>query len=147
MNCSFIHDHLFDYQEKNFSPTESEQFKEHLTTCSSCSGVYNEFLSVIGTIEQKKAEEPNPFAATRIMQRIDAEPDSSRVPSGFFLSRAMQPVAIVLIFFFAVLIGFSLGKHGNSKISGGMNREDDILTMRTDLFIRDFAGDDQTFNH
>ena len=56
-DCSFIHDHLFAYQEKRLPDVEYGRFEDHLQSCDECFRIVSGFQSITSFIDEKKSIE------------------------------------------------------------------------------------------
>jgi hypothetical protein len=144
MECSFVKNQLFSYQENDLSAEDRRKFEDHIRSCQDCSGIVSEFISVTSVIDKQKIAEPNPFIRTRIMQRIESMLGQEYVISPPEFSWVVQPVILSFIFLVAVIIGFSLGKHTDIKYSMTINHQQDIQTMKSELNIPDFIDENNT---
>jgi len=149
MDCSFIRNNLFSYQERQLSDKEYKKFKDHLHSCEECSRIISDFQSVTSIIDKKKAEEPNPFIRTRILQRIESEIEGVREKPNPFFQRILQPISLSLFLLIAIIIGFSTVKQKVTRYSDNIIHQKDIQVMKSDLKIQDFIDEDKIFfdNH
>lgn len=145
MDCSFIRRNLFSYQEQQLSGKDKEEFEAHLHSCAECSQIVSGFKSVTSFIELRKADEPNPFAGTRIMQRLESEMADARKKASPFYLRILQPLSIAAFLVIAVIIGFSIVKQSDPGISATINHQKKIQSIQSDLNIPDFVDEDETF--
>lgn len=145
MDCSFIRRNLFSYQEHQLSDEDSKEFEAHLLSCSECSRIVSEFKSVTSVIELRKTEEPNPFAGTRIIQKLESEMESNKEKREPVFIRILQPLAVAALLVIAVIIGFSIVKQREPGISATINHQQDIQAIQSDLNIPDFVDEDETF--
>jgi len=136
---------LFSYQEKQLPDKENKEFEAHLHSCSECSRIVSEFQSVTSVIELRKTDEPNPFAGTRIVQRIESEMESIKEKSDPLFLRVLRPLSVSALLLIAVIIGFSIVKQGEQGIIENINHQNDIQSIKSDLNIPDFVDEDETF--
>jgi hypothetical protein len=144
-DCSFVRRNLFSYQEKQLPEKENKDFEDHLDSCRECARIVSEFQAVTLFINIKKTDEPNPFAGTRIIQRIESEMQRGKEQSSPILYRILQPVFVSVLMLIAVIIGFSIVKRGEPGIVESKNHENEITTIQSDLNIPDFIDEDNTF--
>lgn len=145
MDCSFIRRNLFSYQEHQLSDKDTKEFEAHLQTCPDCARIVSEFQSVTSVIDLRKTDEPNPFAGTRIIQRLESELESISEKTAPLYLRILQPLSIAALLVIAVIIGFSIVKQKEPEISAIIDHQQDIQAMQSDLNIPDFVDEDETF--
>jgi len=145
MDCSFIRRNLFSYQEHQLSDKDNKEFENHLLSCEECSRIVSEFQSVISVIELRKTEEPNPFAGTRIIQKLESEMESTKEKTNPLYLRILQPLSVATLLVTAVIIGFSIVKQREPGISAIINHQQEIQAIQSDLNIPDFVDEDETF--
>ena len=137
MDCKEFQDYLFAYAEGELSPDERHAMQGHARSCRSCSRLLEGFRVMEATIQKEREMEPNPFAATRILQYLENE-DRRRNRQALSV---LRPIALALALFLALSIGFIIGNHGLSRterVSSGQ----EIESLRTDLYIADFVDED-----
>ncbi len=144
MECSFIHANLFNYQDRLLPDREYKAFEEHLLTCRECATLVSEFASVEAIMEEKKSQEPNPFVATRILQRMETELERDPVKAKPLFQRVLQPVSFSLLLIVAVFIGFMLVKPLEAKLAGEL-RYRDFELMKSGLTVPEITGEDEPF--
>ena len=145
MDCSFIRRNLFSYQEHQLSDKDNKEFENHLLSCEECSRIVSEFQSVTSVIELRKTEEPNPFAGTRIIQKLESEMESIKEKREPVFIRILQPLSAAALLVIAVIIGFSIVKQREPGISAIINHQQEIQAIQSDLNIPDFVDEDETF--
>ncbi len=145
MDCLFIRRNLFSYQEHKLSDKDTKEFEAHLLSCAECSRIVSEFRSVTSVIDLRKDAEPNPFAGTRIIQRLESEMESNKEKREPVFIRILQPLAVAALLVIAVIIGFSIVKQREPEISAIINHRQDIQAIQSDLNIPDFVDEDETF--
>jgi hypothetical protein len=143
--CSFVRRNLFSYQEKQLTGKELNEFEAHLRSCDDCSRIISDFQFVTSIIDEKKSVEPNPFSATHILQRIEAHMEGERHSANPFLQRILRPISVSFLMLIAVVIGFSIVKLNDSKLSGTLKHQNDIQAMKSGLNIPDFIDENNTF--
>lgn len=145
MDCFFIRNNLFSYQEKQLSGREYKEFEYHLHACEECSRIVSDFQSATSFIDEKKSAEPNPFIRTRILQRIESQLQRERVASNSVFQKILRPISISFLLLFAIIIGFSIVKPWETRFSDNINHQNDIQAMKSGLNIPDFIDEDNTF--
>ena len=148
-DCSWVRRNLFSYLEKRLPGKELHEFETHLYSCEACSRIVSEFQSVTTIIDEKKSKNPNPFSATRILQRIETHMEGSEHTANPILKRILRPISVSFLMLIAVVIGFSIVKLKDSKLSGNIKHQNDIQAMKSGLNISDFIDENNTFfdNH
>jgi hypothetical protein len=149
MDCTFVRSNLFSYQEQQLSAKERINFEDHLLSCGECSLIVSEFKSVTSLINEKKSVEPSPFIRTRILQRIESQLREPVNEANPFTQRILKPISLSLVLLIAIVIGFSIGKQKEIRLSNTNNHQNDLQSMKTELNIPDFIDEDKTFfdNH
>ena len=143
LDCLFVRNNLFTYQEKQFSGLDRKKFEDHLNLCEECSRIVSDFQSVTSLIDHKKSVEVNAFFHTRTLQYIETELNQgNRIPNHLF-KRILQPVLMSFLFLSAILIGLLIGKQFGSNYPQNTARQYVIETMKSDLFITDFMDEDK----
>jgi hypothetical protein len=145
MDCSFIRRNLFTYQEHKLSDKDNKEFEAHLLSCAECSGIVSEFQAVTSVIDLRRNTEPNAFAGTRIIQRLDSEMEGIKKNVDPIILRIIQPLAVAALLVIAVIIGFSIVNNWEPEISAIINHQQDIRAIQSDLNIPDFVDEDDTF--
>ena len=145
MDCSFIRSNLFSYQEQKLPDKETKEFEAHLHSCAECSRIVSEFKSVTSVIELRKTDEPNPYAPTRIIRKLESEMENTREKTNPIYLRILQPLSVAALLVIAVIIGFSIVKQREPGISAIINHQQDIQAIQSDLNILDFVDEDETF--
>ena len=145
MDCSFIRRNLFSYLEHQLSDKDNKEFEAHLISCAECSRIVSEFQSVTSVIDLRKTDEPNPFAGTRIIQRLESEIESIKEKREPLFLRILQPFSVAALLVIAIIIGFSIVKQREPGISAIINHQQEIQSIQSDLNIPDFVDEDETF--
>jgi anti-sigma factor RsiW len=141
MDCHFVQNHLFSYQEQQLAYEEKQAFEAHLASCDHCNRIASGFQFVTAAIDKKKNEKHNPFIETRTIQRIESELDQrSAGPDPRFLRR-LQPVIVSLLLLISVMLGFSIGKQIDSVFSATIEHHKEIQEMKLGLSILDFVDE------
>ena len=145
MNIVFIRRNLFSYQEYKLSDKDPKEFEVNLLSCAESSRIVSEFQSVTSVINLRKNAEPNPFAGTRIIQRLESEMESTMEKREPVFIRILRPMAVAALLVIAVIIGFSIVKQREPEISAIIIHQQDIRAIQSDLNIPDFIDEDETF--
>jgi len=143
MDCLFVRDHLFSYQEKQLSGDVTKAFEDHLHSCETCNQIANGFQTVTACIDQKKSDKPNPFIRTLTLQRIESELERSSTEATPFFRRNLQPVIVSLLLLISIAIGFAIGSQINPNVSVNREHQFEIQTLKSGLFIQDFIDSDK----
>jgi hypothetical protein len=149
MDCSYVRNNLFSHGEKQLSDKEMNEFEDHLRSCRECSRIVSDFHSVLLLIDKKKTVEVNPYASTRILQKIESRMESAGSKPGLFFQRYLQPVTLSFFLLIAVAIGFSVVKQKVTRYSEGITHQKDLQLMKSELNIPVFVDESNTFfdNH
>lgn len=143
--CSIIRDNLFNYQENKLPETAVHEFEDHLHSCRECADIVAGFNSVTSIIDRKKAEEPNPFMQTRILQRMESILEKENIRPVSLYLRVLRPISVSLILLIAVYTGFSLAKQKHANFSDINNHQKSIQGIKSGLNIPDFIDEDKSF--
>jgi hypothetical protein len=140
MDCSFVRHNLIAYRESNLPLDVRMEIETHLSGCESCRKILAGWEYLERAIEQKKATEPIPFAATRIIRHIE---DNLEKRSGKKVL-VFRPILVTLAALGAIALGFTIGKSEFKRINGTNENKSQIETLKSDLYIRDFIEEDNT---
>ena len=143
MDCKQFNDNLFALHEGEIPDELRQSMEEHLSSCAACAKVDAGFQTLAELIEIEKTAEPNPFATTRIMQRIDAtfeRTDSQNTP---IWTRILQPVAIAFALLTGILIGSYTAKTGTPAANQVADKSEHIELLKSDFFISEFTDEDK----
>ncbi|MEI7500263.1 MAG: zf-HC2 domain-containing protein [Bacteroidota bacterium] len=143
MNCELFSENLFAYHEGTLPGELLKPYKDHLASCKACQRLNSGFRNLAEIIETEKVTEPNPFAATRIIQRIEAEFEKSQSGIDHVWIRILQPVAIAIALMVGILIGTYSAKTGKSSANQLVNKENHIQFLKSDLYISEFTDEDK----
>ena len=143
MNCAQFTSALFSFKEGKLSEELHRGAQEHLTTCLACNRLLSEFNKLDEIIDQYKAIEPNPFAATRILQYIDSEFDRPASRYTGIWVRALQPAAIAIAILSGILLGSYTAKKESAQVNQMSTTSENIAFLKSDLFISEFADEDK----
>ncbi|MEI6433629.1 MAG: hypothetical protein WCP32_02210 [Bacteroidota bacterium] len=95
-------------------------------------------------IALEKAAEPNPFQATKILQRIESEFLTQKT-SGFpAWTRVFQPIAISLALIVGVLIGSFAARTNRNDLE--IAKIENLQNLRTSLFISEITDENNILN-
>jgi len=144
MDCSFINSNLFAILENTLSPGEQLEIDLHCKSCQECTRVISGFNETMSLIDKDKSKEINPFASTRILQRIESVWSLQSEKKQRVFLHVLQPAVLTFSLFLAILIGFSLGKKGMSSITEKSSPEQELQSIRSELFISDVTDEDKT---
>jgi Putative zinc-finger len=149
IDCTFIRNNLFSYQERQLSDREDKEFEDHLHSCGECTRIVSDFQSVTSFIDDKISEKPNPFIRTRILQRIESQREGAGGKPNSLFQRIFRPISVSFLLLIAVIIGFSVVKQKETRFTAKIVHQDDIQAMKSELNIPDFIDEDNTFfnNH
>jgi len=149
MDCTFVRSNLFSYQEQQLFGKELIEFEDHLHSCEECYRIVSEFQSVTSLIDKKKSIETNPFIRTRILQSIETRRKEAGKGAKPFTLRILRPISLSFVLLIAIVLGFSIGKQKETRLSNFDNHQIDLQALKTELNIPDFIDEDKTFfdNH
>ncbi len=147
MDCHFVQNHLFSYQEQQLAYEEKQAFEAHLASCIECNRIEQEFQFVTAYIDKKKDDQHNPFIETRTIQRIESELDQRSAGPNPQLWRRLQPVIVSLLLLISVAIGFSIGRQIDSVISITNEHHKEIQEIKSGLSIQDFVDENIFFEN
>lgn len=93
-----------------------------------------------------RAQEPNPFVSTRILQRIESEfPVSAPDPSHIWI-RVLQPVALSIALVTGILIGAWTARSGQEPVNQAAAKTSQRESLKADLFIPEITNEDNVLN-
>jgi len=140
MDCTDVKKYLLDYGEGGISPELEHAVEEHTKHCASCSVLLAGYKTLEAAITGQKSKEPQPFAATRILQGMEnVERSRNRVAV-----TVLRPVLITLALLVALMAGFLIGNAGYSRIAAPATGSSSVETLKSELFIQDFVDEDIT---
>lgn len=143
MDCSQFKSNIFTFNEGSLSDEIRDSSARHLASCIACTRLLSEFNDLEAIIEQEKAIEPNPFAATRILQHIETEFERPTNPVSAVWIRFLQPVTIAVALLCGILIGSYTAKKDIAPTNQLVNTSKNIEFLRSNLFITEFADEDK----
>lgn len=140
MDCSNVQDKLFGYAGGTLTASQRQEIEAHLQNCPSCSALAEAFRRLEEAIAREKSLEPPPFAATRILQRMENRFSTRRKTTAGILRPALITLAVLV----ALAAGYVIGQAGHSRIAVPGEAASQVETLRTDLFIDAFIDEDIT---
>jgi len=108
MNCISCREKLFFYLNNDLSQEGNAEIEKHLENCPLCKTEFEKISNFESIINLEKDLKPNPFIATRIVQKL-AENDNKT----FIWKQKLQPVLFSFLIVIALLGGISLGNSYN----------------------------------
>jgi len=143
MDCSQFKSGILAFREHALPEAQATPASEHLASCAACRNLMSEFDQLDELIERDKAATPNPFAGTRILQRIENELGTSRERTAVRWSRILTPVVMVIALLFGLFIGTNKARN-DSRITGSVAvSSENVAFLRTNLLISEFADEDK----
>lgn len=143
MNCDQFKSDIFSFTEGKLSEELYHGAQEHLKSCVVCTRLLSAFNTLDAIIDLDKATEPNPFAATRIMQHIESDFDRSTSQNTPVWIRALQPAAIAVALLSGILIGSYTAKKESVPVNQMATTSENIAFLKSNLFISEFADEDR----
>lgn len=146
MECLQFIANLMDFRQETLKDDLHRAAVLHLSSCPSCTRLMKGLDEVDELIEGEKALEPNPFAATRILQHIENEfnkPEVFKTPAWI---RVLQPVAVALALVCGILIGSNASKSDDSPVDTLAKTTDNIEFLRSNLYISDLMDEDKVLD-
>ena len=143
MDCAQFTSEIFSFSEGILPEELHRSAEHHLASCSSCARLLSEFNGLKTIIDQEKAAEPNPYAATHILQRIENEFERPKYPHSQVWVRALQPIAIAFALLIGILIGSYTANKDNAPADQLVNTTKNIEFLKSNLFIAEFADEDK----
>lgn len=140
MKCKDFQDHLLDYTEGNLPEDMLRTMEAHTGSCSSCAVLLDKFREVAGSIALEKQTLPDPFTATRIVQRLEnaaAGPVKRNFP-------ALRPILVTFGLLAALAAGFLVGNAGASRKTDTGVENTQLQMLKTNFFVQDFVDEDIT---
>ena len=140
MNCASFRNSIFAWSENDFSSFSADEFTAHSKECAECSQLLEEFNKTLAIIEQAKLIEPEPFAATRLLQKLENHQESEGLWFFPVSTPVLRPLYVGLGIVFAILLGVVVGFE-ESRIIRPMNYEN-LESVRSELNVPDVMKDD-----
>lgn len=142
MNCKELKKILPDYIDEKLSEKQTEEFQNHIDSCSDCSILHQKLNNTINLLKPKAEIAEQAFYFTRLKQKM--ENINSHRESIFvsFLSRKLiQPVVYLSSLIIAVYIGILIGSGSATQNQySELNNEnkDYIQTFAEYQYLNDF---------
>jgi len=143
MKCSLFRNYLPAFREETLSAELQHSAHLHLASCEECRHLLEAFNETESIIEHEKAVEPSPFAATRILQRIESEFEKANAVIFPRWIRVLQPVTIALALMCGILIGSYTANKEETHVDNLLKTAENIEFLRSNLFISEFADEDR----
>lgn len=137
MNCKEFRSFLILSQDQALNPKQLPGMEDHARDCRSCKLLLDKQELLEHFITAEQAREPNPFVSTRILQRLTG----MQAPVTAGKSLVIRPVLVTLGLLAALAAGFLIGTAGSVQ-EPDLTEENRIETLRTGLFVSDFADED-----
>ncbi len=138
MKCTEFQNDLFGYLDGKLPMEDRQAMEKHAGECPSCAAALERFRALDEAISAEKALEPNPFAHTRILQKLERR-NNPRVAAGSFV---LRPALLTTGLIAALTAGFLIGNSGSLRKSQYDPENVNIEQLRNDFFVRDFADED-----
>jgi anti-sigma factor RsiW len=140
MDCQDFQKSLFDWEDGEFYPETRIAMESHVLGCESCSRLLAGFRAFEVEIEAEKSREVPPFAATRILQKLENEKEKRQKA----FSHILQPAIITFLLVAAIVTGFLVGNHGTTRQSQAISSASQVELLKSELFVADFLEEDNT---
>lgn len=144
-NCDLFRENLFAFHEKRLSGENLLGLENHMSSCTVCSSLYNDFLEYIVIIDQTKTTEINPFVSTRIIQALESSSGTGKRNFIAANKRILQPISVTFLLALAAFTGFILMNIRNQHYSVTENRKEMIQMMQSDLNIAELIDNEKLF--
>jgi hypothetical protein len=142
MNCASFKNSLFALSENDYSLFSADEFEAHSKECAECSILLEEFSKTMAIIEQDKLNEPDPFVATRLIQKLENY-QKAEIWWVFPVSKpVLQPLFLGIGIVVAILLGVVMGFEESGLIRTRIANNFDIESVRSELNVPDVMGDD-----
>lgn len=89
-------------------------------------------------VEREKAIEPDPFAGTRILQRLESRLTAGQGPA----TLVWRPALISMVFLAALVAGFFIGNQGKMRKATYTDAATPIEMLKTGFYVYDFVDED-----
>ena len=128
MKCSKVTKKLLSFLDKELSEKESSVIQEHLNHCPNCSRRANALAEFYSPSENLETVNSPAFLWEKVYQKITDYENNHHPLTQFFetVPRYATAVAMIVIFFMAVLTGIYLGSNPNFQNS-------ETLTVTTEI--------------
>lgn len=142
MNCASFRNSIFDWSENDFSSFSVDEFETHSEECTECSDLLEEFSKTIAIIEQDKLNEPDPFAVTRLLQKLENYQEAEKWWVFPVSQTILRPVYLGIGIVLAILVGVVMGFEESGINRARISKNNDIESVRSELNVPDIMGDD-----
>lgn len=143
MDCSHFRSNIIAFREGALPEASMNSATLHLASCRACTRLVSTFRELDEIIGHEKSSEPNPFAATRILQRIENEFSEHVKPVPPLWIRMLQPVSLAVALLCGILIGSYTAKKDNAIAVRPENTPENIEILRSNLFISEITDEDK----
>jgi anti-sigma factor RsiW len=145
MDCQDFQKSLFVVDDREISLETRIAMESHLNGCEACSHLLAGFRAFEEEIEAEKNREVAPFAATRIIQKLENE----RGKRHKSFNHILQPAVITFLLVAALLTGFLVGNHGTTRQAQTIPYTSQVELLKSELYVADFVEEDNTLltNH
>lgn len=141
MKCSDFQEILFAQAVDGQRDPDPEATQRHLESCDGCRASASRYAGIGTALQQAREAEPSPFAATRILQRIENTFAPERKPAWL---RILQPAAIAMALGCGLLVGGIAARREAARDVLGPASQGSIEQLRADLFIDAISEQDKT---
>ena len=142
MNCASFRSSILAYTEQDFHSYSVRDFEFHSHECAACAHLLSEFRLTQEIIGKDKSIEPNPFADTRMIQRLENLRERESVWIYLFSLPRFRPLYLSFGLVLAMLLGVFLGLEEGVLPAVNSHNNTDIDLLRTELNVPDMMGDD-----
>ena len=140
MNCKDFRKNIFDYLDGKLSPEDRQAIENHADQCEACEGILDRLMEMDKAITREKNLEPNAYSGTRILQRLEDAHVHHQLPGSIVLRPALITMGLIA----ALTAGYFVGHSGTSRRFQIYDENQRIETLRSSLFVQDFADEDIT---
>lgn len=141
-HCELLQKDLFAYIEQELSPDKIQHLDHHISECTECNQILEEFRSMSVLMEEQKSIAPRPYAETRLMQGIEYKLEKRHQSAVSIFGRVLQPALLTLSVASALVIGYFIGFNFADSHSSYTQNENKIEAVRTDLNVPEFTTDE-----
>ncbi len=114
MKCKAIHKKLIFFIEGELPQEEMKQIENHLVGCKECAAFADDMKKTLGTIENERITETNPFFYTRVKARLEAQSRQAQKPIWETVkAKVLQPAFFTILLIAGIYAGFKIGMPGN----------------------------------
>lgn len=108
MKCKGINSKLIFYVENDLPIKEKLEMDKHFSACESCSESLSFLEKAMGSIEEEKSIEMNPYFVSKTVSRLK---ESEKNEIQFEFARILKPVLIMVLFIVAIGSGVFMGSN------------------------------------